>query len=117
MGGKKKNKDEGADVVFDGLGRMVQSFQTSLGKTFVKEFNPSDFAYTGEAWCPECHTLAEHLDGYWRCSSCGYTITDEELEEGDGCPTREATYEDDYGEYYDEEEYEEDEDEFRGFDQ
>lgn len=53
--------------------------------------------YTGHQYCPDCHVEAKFIktpDGnYFECPKCKWSITEEEAEDGDGYPTREASYE------------------------
>lgn len=61
----------------------------------IKKLSALDWLPTGEEYCPDCHKLLMHRDGYWKCDICKYSITDD-----DGYPTLDSTYEDDYGTYY-----------------
>jgi hypothetical protein len=69
-------------------------------KAEIEKINISMWLSTGEQYCPDCHRKATHEDGYWECDICKWSITDEEADYGDGYPTLEATYEDDYFECY-----------------
>ena len=86
------------------IGDVIHEIVGSNGPMLVKKLDMSVWLPTDEQYCPECHKRMEQLDGYFECSSCGYSITDDEVEYGDGYPTLESTYEDDYDEYYDEDE-------------
>ena len=66
----------------------------------VKKLDHKAWLATGEEWCPDCHKLMTHKDGYWECDDCKYGITDEESAYGDGYPTLQSTYENDYEEYF-----------------
>lgn len=109
FGKKKKVKDT---VIRNTIGDEVHVRETPSGTMFVKKLNMSDYLYSGEEYCPDCHILMDHRDGYWECPTCCYSITDEESEAGEGHPTMESTYEDDYGEYYGGIEPSNDDDEF-----
>ena len=93
MGRKKKN-----DTILNAIGDAIHV----VGDMLVKEVHPSDWLPTGEQWCPECHVKMERKEDEFVCPECGTDITVEEAEEGWGYPTLESTYEDDYGEYYEE---------------
>ena len=63
-----------------------------MGKNGI---NIDSFLPTGNQYCPDCHTVMAHRDGYYECEICNYSITDDEAEDGYGHPTLESTYEDD----------------------
>lgn len=105
MGRKKKNNlsvnpnklgmEPGAvDICYDGMGRVVNIWPDG---TRTKKINASDFIYTGNQWCPECHVMMARTTGMWKCVSCQYYFTDDDLEMLGGYPTYESTFKDDYG--------------------
>lgn len=97
MKGKKVKEKE---VVQNGIGDEIHVFDTPNGEVRVKSIRPGDYIYTGEQWCPDCHIQMIDKGYVFECPQCG-TETDKELaEEGLGYPTLESTYENDYGEYY-----------------
>lgn len=91
------NDDDGEEIILNGNGDEVHVFKDG---TTILESHTEYWLPTGEEWCPDCHVLMEHKDGYWECPDCGHSITDEESEYGEGYPTKESTYEDDYDTYY-----------------
>ena len=98
MSRRKKDFDE--EIQYDGAGREIHIFDGPLGKSFVKKLSAADWLPTGEQYCPNCHIKLTRLDGYWECGKCVYDISDDDAEAGEGYPTLESTYEDDYGTYY-----------------
>lgn len=110
MSNKRKNDYEEEGIQYDGAGNEIHIFNGPLGKAFVKKLSAINWLPTGEQYCPDCHCLMTHTDDYWECDECRYTITDDEADNGDGYPTLDATYENDYGTYYDEDDEEDDED-------
>ena len=107
---KRKDDYEEVDIQYDGAGNEIHVFDGPLGKAFVKKLSSIDWLPTGEEYCPDCHKLLTHRDGYWECDICKYSITDDEAENGDGYPTLDSTYEDDYGTYYEDDSCTDDED-------
>lgn len=97
---KHKNDYEEEGIQYDGAGNEVHIFNGPLGKMFIKKLSSLDWLPTGEQYCPDCHVQLVHRDGYWECEECKYSITDDEADNGDGYPTLDSTYEDDYGTYY-----------------
>lgn len=102
--GRGANKTENIKetIIYNDIGEEIHILKGIHGSMSVKKIEYDYNHFTGEEWCPYCHTKIEHLEGYWECPICNYSITDDEVEYGDGYPSLEATYEDDYGEYYDE---------------
>lgn len=82
------------------IGEEIHEVDGQHGKMLIKRISHSAWEYTGVQWCPECHIEIIRKEGYFECPQCKYSITDEEAECGDGYPTLESTYEDDYEEYY-----------------
>ena len=87
------------DVIHNAAGQEIHVFRTD-DETRVKKIDISKYLFNGEQWCPDCHSQMEHKESYWECQNCYYSITDEEVEYGDGCATLEASYDEDYGERY-----------------
>lgn len=100
MSKNKKQDYEEENIEYDGAGNEIHIFNGPLGKAFVKKISMANWLPTGEQYCPDCHCLMKHKSDYWECGKCGYTITDDEADNGDGYPTLDATYENDYGTYY-----------------
>lgn len=71
---------------------MDDEYEVIFEKLSMKDFLP-----TGEQWCPDCHVKCIHKDGYFECPECNWSISDEEVEYGDGYPTLEST---EYRDYY-----------------
>lgn len=102
-GKKNKHKKEGniEDIVlFNGIGEEVHLLNGKNGPMLIKKEDSSIWLQTGEEYCPDCHCLMQHKDGYWECAICKYSITDEESAEGEGCPSLESTYARDYDDYF-----------------
>lgn len=97
---KKKNNVVKETIVKNTIGQDVHIFDGPDGITKIKKIDSFTRLYTGLEYCPECHCLMTHQIGYWECDICKHSITDEESEFGEGYPTLESTYENDYGEYY-----------------
>lgn len=83
MGRKKKNE--------------YPIFNTENGPMMM---NPTIWVSTGEEYCPECHIKMVNIDHGYKCPTCGHDISYEESSNGDGFPSLEATYEQDYFNYY-----------------
>lgn len=60
---------------------------------FGKNNNFKGMTFGASQYCPDCHVACEHKGDYWECPICRYSITDEEVEFGDGCSTLESSYE------------------------
>ncbi len=86
--------------IFDGAGREVHVFDGPQGEVHVKKINPMDYIPGDEQWCPNCHEEMIFKGDVWECPICFKEIDAEEANEGYGYPTYEASFEDDYGEYY-----------------
>lgn len=102
--GKKKKDDVKETIIKNSIGEDVHVFDDGTGQPVsIKLLNSEYRMPTGLQYCPYCHIQCSHRDErYWECEECNYSIDDEEVEFGDGYPTLESTYEDDYGEYYSE---------------
>ena len=97
-------------IIHNAIGDEIHIFGND--ELRVKKLDPTIWLPSDDQWCPRCHTRLPHFvvdgEGYYECD-CGWTITDEEVENGDGYPSEESTYEDDYGDYYGGNDWEEDE--------
>ena len=108
---KKDNYEERLE--HNEIGEEIHVFNSHDGEeTRIKKIDPAYFIPTGEEYCPDCKCLLEHKEDYWECPKCGYSITDDESENGEGYPTLESTYEDDYNEYYPSYDDDDDDDDF-----
>ena len=97
---KKKTKITKDEIIVNEIGQESHVLDGDNGPMIIKELDPTIWLHTGKQWCPDCHKELTHKDGYWECDECLYSITDEECEYGDGYPTLESTYENDYEEYF-----------------
>lgn len=95
--GRKKGVHVTEKIVSNELGEEIHEFDGPNGIARIKAISYFDKVFTGVQYCPYCHKEIEHRDEYWECPVCNYSILDEEVEEGDGFPTLEATYRDDFG--------------------
>ena len=87
-------------VYVDEAGRSVHVFVDALGKEIkVIEYHPADYIFHDEQWCPTCLRKAVHRKDHWKCSSCGWNITDDEVAETNGIPSMAAAldYRDEHG--------------------
>lgn len=93
--GKKKDEES---YHYNSIGEKVYEFEDDNGISMVKKINISDFLYSGEEWCPDCHTKMRYdsTDEVYVCEECGYSITEEESKDGEGHPSYNSTFEDDY---------------------
>lgn len=114
---KKKKKEEWNDIygsedteeiVINDFGEDIHVFNGEWGEVRVKKINPSAYLYHDEQWCPDCHVLLIKNSEHFECPNCNYSITISEAESGEGYPSLESTYEDDYCEYYGNNNYEDD---------
>lgn len=97
---KKKNNSVNETIIKNKIGQDIHVFDGPDGITKIKKIESRTRLTTGLEYCPECHCLTTHKEGYWECDICLYSITDEESLYGSGYPTLESTYENDYEEYY-----------------
>ncbi|MDR1549076.1 MAG: hypothetical protein LBT06_10875 [Hungatella sp.] len=86
-------------ITYNGIGEEIHVFDGQNGREAIKKLHAK--LPTGKEYCPDCHKPIIHKAGYWECQICKYSITDEESEYGDGYPTLESTYEEDYGNAFD----------------
>lgn len=99
---RKSNKSD-ERFVYNAIGEKIYIVDTPYGEMPVKETSshPEWYRYSGLEYCPNCHCLMTHKECFWECDICGYDIDDEESIAGNGYPSLESTYEDDFGEYFD----------------
>lgn len=104
-------------IISGTLGEDLHEFDDGTSRTVVKKLDPDIWQSTGMQYCPDCHTPCKHHieDAYWECPRCKYSITDDEVAYGDGYPTAESTWEDDYSDYYAGEATDDDEEEWERF--
>jgi ribosomal protein L37AE/L43A len=101
--GKKKKQESGITsdtILYDSLGNEIHLLNGKNGPMLIRKETASIWLQTGEEYCPDCHCLMEHRDGYWECADCKHSITDEESADGEGCPTLEASYAHEYDDYF-----------------
>lgn len=94
---KRKVSEE---IIHNDAGEEIHILNDGVqGEMRLKKYDPSDYIYDGEQWCPDCHVQAVHHveDQYFECPLCKWSITDDEAEAGDGYPTEQASYRDDFG--------------------
>lgn len=96
----KKNQTE--RIAKNEIGEEIHIFDGPNGKARIKKISMFSRLSTGNQYCPDCHKPINHKNGYWECNICNYSVTDDEVEIGDGFPTLESTYENDYGYIYEE---------------
>ncbi len=99
---KRTNQTE--RIQKNAIGEEIHIFDGANGKARIKKLSMFSKIPTGKQFCPYCHIVIEHKNNYWECDKCNYSITDEEINCGDGFPTIESTYENDYGDIYGEDE-------------
>lgn len=102
---KKRKKKQTEQIIHNAIGEEIHVFDGSNGKARIKRMSMFSRIPTNIQFCPDCHKPIIHKNSFWECDICNYTITDEEVENGDGFPTIESTYENDYGEIYNDELY------------
>lgn len=114
MARKKETKEE---VITLADGKVIHRFDGPGGKALIWEHEPEP-SFDGEVWCPDCHEQCTRREegSYWECDICKYSITDEDIEDGEGYFTLESTFEsedqyDDLLEDLDDEDDEEEEEE------
>lgn len=100
---KRKKKKQTEQLALNTIGEEIHIFDGPNGKARIKKVSmfsriPTDFQF-----CPDCHKPIIHKNNFWECDICNYSITDEEVKNGEGFPTEESTYENDYGEIYNDE--------------
>jgi len=95
---KKETKET---ITYNDIGEEIHVFDGPNGKAAIKRLHSESKLPTGKEYCPDCHKPIIHKAGYWECQICKYSITDGESEYGDGYPTLESTYEEDYGNAFD----------------
>ena len=83
-------------VVKNDIGEEIHIMTGEDREVRVKKLSMADFLYSGEEYCPNCHRQCEHTDDGFVCDVCGYSISDEDSEDGEGYPTLNATYADDF---------------------
>lgn len=100
---KKRKKKQTEQIIHNAIGEEIHVFDGPNGKTRIKRMSMFSRIPTNIQFCPHCHKPIIHKNNFWECDNCNYSITDEEVENGDGFPTMESTYENDYGEIYNDE--------------
>lgn len=90
-------------VVQNDIGEEIHIFDGASGEVRIKKMSMFSRIPTGEQYCPDCHKPIIHKKDFWECEICNYSITDDEVLDGDGFPTKESTYENDYGAIYSDE--------------
>lgn len=99
--GKRKKVKE-VETITNDIGEEIHVMDGPLGEVHIKSINPMNYIYTGEQWCKDCKIQMELHGDLFECPMCGSQLEVEMAEMGEGYPTLESTYEDDYGEYYSE---------------
>lgn len=100
MGFSKRNKIHTEKIITNEIGEEIHVFDGDNGKVRIKKVSMFSKESSNYQFCPDCHKIINHKNGYWECDICNYSITDEEVDDGEGFSTLEATYENDYGEIY-----------------
>lgn len=99
----RKKKKQTEQVALNAIGEEIHIFDGSNGKARIKKVSMFSRIPTGFQFCPDCHKPIVHKKNFWECDICNYSIADEEIKNGEGFPTEESTYENDYGEIYNDE--------------
>lgn len=84
-------------TIFDGAGREVHVLDGPDGEKRIKKINPFDYIPGDEQWCPNCHEQMILKGDVYECPICYKEIFKFDADEGEGYPTFESTFEDDYG--------------------
>lgn len=100
MGVSKHNKKHTEKIIKNSIGEEIHIFDGDNGNVRIKKLSMFSRVSSGYQFCPDCHTVINHRNGYWECDICNYSITDDEVDYGNGFPTLESTYENDYGDIY-----------------
>lgn len=98
--GNMKRKNQTEKIETNAIGEEIHVFSGTNGTVRIKKLSMFSKLPTGNQFCPDCHKPITHKQDYWECNICNYSITNEEVENGDGFPTLESTYENDYGNIY-----------------
>ena len=93
----KRRKETPKDIIKNDIGEEIHVYDGPLGEVRVKDYNPTDYLYHGEQWCPNCKIQTINMGGYFECPNCGWSITETEAEDGEGFSSLKATYEEDFG--------------------
>ena len=97
---KKRKKKQTEQIMRNAIGEEIHVFDGPNGKARIKKMSMFSRIPTNTQFCPDCHESIIHKNNFWECEICNYSITDEEVKNGEGFPTMESTYENDYGELY-----------------
>lgn len=88
------------DIIHNEFGQEIHILNDGVqGEMRIKKYDPSDYIYTGEQWCKDCHVQMEYKDEdkIFVCPICSGWITEGEAEAGEGYPTEAASYDNDFG--------------------
>ncbi len=96
MGRKRKQSEK---IIKNTIGEEIHIFDDGIR---IKKISMFSRLPSGQQFCPNCHKPIVHKNNYWECMICNYSITDNEVQNGYGYPTEESSYDNDYGNIYDE---------------